>query len=431
MHAKACGREYSMEQRNLLVGFDLSDDFSGISCFNPKTFEPESICVGKDTNKFLIPTVVGVKIDTKEWVYGEEAILLEKEGNGVTVSNFLEKVRLGEEVTLLGSTFSAVTLLEKYLKKTLLLLKIYYPTNSIQKIVITVKDLDKKLTSGIYTALFSLGIEKDRAFIQSHSQSYEYYALSQPKDLWTNDVGLFHFDEKGLTYTQISIARNSSGNMVNTTKKDFTEILSYDMLIEEPMERISSVFLNISKSVLHKQIISTIYVTGIGFEGDWSDNALIELCKGRRVFKGNNLYTRGACYAAREKIDNPKLSDFIFVGDEMIKYSLSLQGYCNAKSQAIILMKGITNWYDVDEKLYVILDEEDTITVNLIDIWNKEKRSESLKLDGIPKRQNKTSRIEIRVKCLNSKTIILTVKDKGFGELYPSSNRIWEKEIRI
>jgi hypothetical protein len=420
-----------MEQRNLLVGYDLCDDFSGISCFNPKTFEPESICIGKDGNKFLIPTVVGVNKGTKEWVYGEEAIALEKEGNGVIVSNLLEKVRLGEEVTVLGTIFNPVTLLEKFLKKTLLLLKTYYPSNNIQKIVITVKKLDKKLISGIYTALMSLGIEKDRAFIQSHNQSYEYYALSQPKELWMNDVGLFDFDEEGLFYSQISIARNTPQNIVSTTNKDFTEILSYAMLLEESEERISSVFLNIAKSVLHKQIISTIYVTGKGFEGDWSNDALIELCKGKRIFKGNNLYTRGACFAARELADNPKLNEFIFLGDEMVKYSLALQGYFNAKSSEIMLMKGTSNWYDVDEKLYVILDEEDCITVTLRDAWNRDKRIETLKLDGIPKRPNKTTRIEIRLKCLNSTTVILTAKDQGFGEFYPSSHRIWEKEIKI
>lgn len=420
-----------MEQRNLLVGYDLGDDFSGISCFNPKTFEPESICAKKDEYNFLIPTIVGVKKDTKAWVYGDEAIALTLDGSGVTVSNILEKVRLNEEVTVLGATFSAVTLLEKYLKKTLLLLKIYYPSNSIQKIVFTVKELDKNLIRGIYTALTTLGIEKDRALIQSHSQSYEYYALSQSRELWMNDVALFDFDQKGLTYSQISIARNTAQNIVSTTKKDFTEILSYDMLLEESKERITSVFLNIAKSVLHKQMISTIYITGNGFDGDWSDQALIELCAGRRVFKGNNLYTRGATYAARELTESNKLSDFLFIGDEMIKYTLSLQGYHNAKSNEIILVKGTTNWYDVDEKIYVILDEEDCLNVTLQDIWNKERKSISLKLDGIPNRPNKTSKIEIRVKCFNNTTIVLTAKDKGFGELYPSSNRIWEKEIRI
>lgn len=420
-----------MEQRNLLVGYDLCDDFSGISCFNPKTFEPESICIGKDPNKFLIPTVVGVKKDTKEWVYGEDAIALEKDGYGVIVSNLVEKVRLGNEVTVLGSSFSPITLLEKFLKKTLLLLKIYYPSNSIQRIVITVKELDKKIVNGIYAALMSLGIDKDRAFIQSHDQSYEYYTLSQPKELWMNDVALFDFNEKGLSYSQINIVRNMTQNIVSTTKKDYSEILSYDMLIEGSKERISNVFLNISKSVLHKQIVSTIYVTGKGFEGDWSDDALIELCKGRRVFKGNNLYTRGACYTARELADNPKLSEYIFLGDEMIKYSLALQGYYNAKSSDIILMKETSNWYDVSEKLYVILDETDCINITLRDAWNRDRRSETLKLDGIPKRPNKTTRIEIRLKCLNSTTVILTAKDKGFGELYPSSYRIWEKEIKL
>ncbi len=42
-------------------------------------------------------------------------------------------------------------------------------------------------------ALNRIGIGEDRYVIQLHQQSYMYYALSQKKELWLNDVALFEF----------------------------------------------------------------------------------------------------------------------------------------------------------------------------------------------------------------------------------------------
>ena len=63
---------------------------------------------------------------------------------------------------------------------------------------------------------------------------------------------------------------------------------------------LSYAFLNAAQTALHKQYVTTIYVTGKGFEGEWSNEALKELCMGRRIFRGQNLFTHGSCYAAIE-----------------------------------------------------------------------------------------------------------------------------------
>lgn len=58
-------------------------------------------------------------------------------------------------------------------------------------------------------ALNRIGIGEDRYVIQLHQQSYMYYALSQKKELWLNDVALFEFGRDGLFYSQIHIDRRN------------------------------------------------------------------------------------------------------------------------------------------------------------------------------------------------------------------------------
>ena len=62
-------------------------------------------------------------------------------------------------------------------------------------------------------------------------------------------------------------------------------------------------FLNTANTMLHKKMVTTIYVTGKGFDQRWATDALKELCNGRRVFRGQNLFNKGAAYAARMLTD--------------------------------------------------------------------------------------------------------------------------------
>ncbi len=423
-------RKNMSEQRSLIVGFDLCERDSQICCYNPKTFEAESICMTSDETKYLIPTVLGVKEKTKEWVYGEEAFSFSEAGTGVLIEGLLSKVIYNKETEIYGVSFKPEALLEKYLRKCLQLLKTYYPTNSILKLVVTIKESSESLKEGIYRVLNNLGIGKDRVWIQSHSQSYQYYALYQSKELWMNDVGLFDFDEQGLIYQQITIDRKTHPFLVGITEKNFQDIMSFQALEEiKDGDKLEYLFGNLAKKVLHKQIVSTIYITGKGFEGSWADGVLKELCVGRRIFKGQNLYVKGACYAAKELTGEHKLEDFLLLGSEMITSNFFINGYFDTKPAEVVLAKAATPWYEAEEKLDLILDDINEITVYRKDLLKHETVSYSLSLEGLPNRPVKTTRVEVRIKFMDKNTAILSVKDKGFGGFFPSSNRIWEKEI--
>ncbi|MFV0341550.1 MAG: DUF5716 family protein [Anaerocolumna sp.] len=412
------------EQRNLMVGFDLCETYTQLSVLHKNAVEPETIHV-------TIPTALGISKDKKEWVYGEEAYVLLQHEEGIVIDRLLAKLCCGEEVDVFSVKFSPVVLMEKYLRKCLQLIKKNFPNDSIFMLCITLKETSTILCEGIYSALEALGIGKDRAMIQNHTRSYGYYALSQSKELWMSDVGLFELDEEGLTYHQISIDRKTTPLLAVTSSKNLKEDLKLEQIeeakTEEEISRLKYFFVNLSKNILHRQYVTTLYITGKGFEGHWSEGALKELCSGRRVFKGQNLYSKGACYAAKAG----EQKEYIIVDDEMITTNIYLQGVKDGKLTEIFLVKGISPWYEAKNNIDLILDECSSITLYFKDLLKNQLREETISLTDMPVRPAKTTKVGLEINFVNKETVRVLVKDKGFGDFYPASEQTWMREITI
>lgn len=199
--------------------------------------------------------------------------------------------------------------------------------------------------------------------------------------------------------------------------------------LKEPTDKNAYIFLNTAKTVLYKKGVSTIYVTGIGFLGEWADEALRELCIGRRVFKGQNLYTRGALFKAMELEGKKKFTEYAFIGDEMIGANIMLPVYHNAKEEQLILAKVGTTWTEIHNEVYFILDNEEEVQIIVDNPMKKERQTYLLQLDGLPYRPNKGSRIKLEIRFTDKETAVITMKDDGFGTFFETSNRIWEKII--
>ena len=178
-------------------------------------------------------------------------------------------------------------------------------------------------------------------------------------------------------------------------------------------------------------MVTTIYVTGKGFDQRWATDALKELCNGRRVFRGQNLFNKGAAYAARMLTDREKTKEFIFLDDDMLTSDISIRTYHNAKMHDVVLAKAGTLWSDIDESIDIIPDNEDEIQITDKNVLTRETRGHILSLSGFAVRDNKTTRFTVRIRFADQYTCIVTLKDNGFGEFYPSTNRIWERYIKI
>ena len=415
------------EQRNLLVGYDLSNDYTQISCFNYNTYGPETIKFDYDSDKELLDTVMAINKETKEWMIADEAIRAAKEGKAILITNIVEAAIRNKNVKILDNWMSPVELLSIYFRKTLSLIKRYHPNESIQQLVVCVTKTDIVLVKAIFEALEKVGINKDRVSVQNHSQSFLYYALNQKKELWMNDVALFDYGLLGLKYYQISVDRKHRPITVSVSVKDFSEEMNFKMLNELSEEEIQEKFRNIASYAIHKQIISTVYLTGKGMAGKLVNDTLGIFGHGKRIFKGINLFSEGACYAARISVDPSKFADYVFLSEDMVTTAISVNAYCEAKQQELIFIKTATPWYEADKTYEFILDNLNEIEIVIRDDFKNTKISHIMYLDLNTARPNKTTRVKMRVRYLNPKVCVITVKDLGFGEFYKSTNRIWEK----
>lgn len=418
-----------MEQvKKLYVGFDLCNNVSQISCYSYKLGEPKSICPHPEDEHYMIPTVLYVT-KNKEWLYGEAALNEKDNDAGIFVDHILSKIMSGESTVIYDISFDGTTLLERFFRKSLKLVKQYFPGEYISRICITVEKLTKELHDAVVEALGRLGLTKDKIYVISHTKAYLHYALSQPKELWFNDIGLFDFNEDGIAYYQININRRSKPMYAGVVKKDYSEILKYDMLKNQEAN-IRYIFENIVNEALHKQIISSLYFNGVGFDGKWADEIMVKLCSGRRVFKGQNLYTKGACYAAKEDNQDVK-QDIVLFGEEMLTSSILLKAYYDARMQSVFLLKAAIPWYEAKNQIEVIVDQEKGLEFEIQNDILRFTQTVTIALEDLPERPRKMTRLKIKLTPQNTDSVMIEIEDLGFGAFSPATHMKWQRLVEI
>ena len=178
------------------------------------------------------------------------------------------------------------------------------------------------------------------------------------------------------------------------------------------------------------QVISSVYLTGDGFDGEWMKSSLAYLCSNRRVFLGKNLYSKGACYAGvikDELLDWP----FVFIGDNELKLNVSIKVSDQNEMRFLTLIDAGESWYDTEGECEVILDGSSEITVWIQRPDRRQAEVEVLELTDLPERENRTTRIRINAKPVSDREVRIELRDLGFGEIVPSTNQVWIHTVGV
>ena len=421
-----------MTKRQLIIGFDLGDEYSQLSYAQNLIDEPEQLEIGSKDNAFLTPTAVGLLRDKKGWVYGWEAVQLAKENKVHLVTNLLDKIRKGHRIKIYGSLYDPIYLIERFISNLFTQLKVKWPSKSIRQMVVTIDELDATIVRGVYKALENLNIYRDRVQIRSYSNSYLAYVLSQERGIWANDVALFDFGQDKLTYSQISIERRNKPYLVNLVQKDYSDSISYkDIDKVKESGNYDYILENVINDALYKQIISSIYFTGKGFIDGISMKLVQKISKGRRIFIGQNLYCRGASYLARQVAGGEKLSDFVFLLEDTSHNSVWININDNNRGKELVLMDLGKSIWEPPETIDLILDNESQVNFLVRDKRGQTLIKDSIILNDLPKRPKRTTRIEVSLEYIDKSRFKIKVKDRGFGDLYPATDKLWEKEVVI
>ena len=201
----------------LVIGLDLNDEYTQISCY------------GKEIS-WTIPTVICRKKEEEIWLTGEEAYAATLLGEGVIVDKLLKMVQKEGTSTIGGVCYTGALLLRIFLQQVL-----EYPLKeegkkTVSQLVVTMQEMDARLTDTLMYCADAMGISRDRVHVISHTESFVYYVLSQKRELWSNQVGLFELAADRLCYYEMKVQRGMRRNMVQAEAQNQEEAFDLDIL---------------------------------------------------------------------------------------------------------------------------------------------------------------------------------------------------------
>ncbi len=360
-----------------VIGFDLGKEYSQICCWNEKSKEPVSVAVEPGTEKYRIPT----------------------------------------ETT------------EAFLKKAMRLLKPYGKIHEAAAVVFCVEQADEQTAAELRRAAMQMiGIPESRIFVQSREESFCAYVLHQPREIWRHQSVLFTCEGGELRSAVLNVNGRTIPAMARAEKEEKWQTGLGDYTNGEKDLALSG----IARDIFGGRPVSSVFLVGEGFDGKWYEESLKILCSaGKRVFAGNNLFAKGACYRAMEELKNPEERSYVFLGEDKIPYNVGIRTPGTGKDSLYTLLNAGTSWYEAKAQCEALLLDEPVLEFILKPMQGNMTMKESLELTGIPERPSRTTRLRIFVEFEGVEKLRIEVRDLGFGELFPSSDMVWNETVDL
>ena len=405
------------EIRDLLIGIDFGKKNTQICYFDRKAGEPRSLSWKTSEGSFEMPTAL---MHRKE--QGDYVTVTSVETGEVT-SGLVEDVydisgRSGM-VTTEGDTRESWEITAFFFKGVLRYLGVIDIVRSTKAIAVTAEELTPGRVTNIKKAFQEIGFSPSSLLLLDHHESFYYYVMTQGKDLPARSAAWYSFSGDVLEYRKLSISTGIKPIMVKLLEPQST------VLPEKAEERDEAFAIFIQKT-LGQEMFSSIQITGNGFDQAWAKRSVRILCFGKRkVYFGNNLYARGACAAAKERTEDHRLKNFRFLSSSLISTDVGMEMRVMGSPVYYPLIKSGSSWYECGCSCEFLLDGTDELVFEVTKLPETEKKKISMKLPGLPARPPKTTRLLLEMNYISGELCRITVKDLGFGEMFPPSGQTW------
>ena len=409
-----------MSDSGAIIGIDINPRSTVLSIYKSNMDEPTTVSTVLGEENYSIPTVLAKRNGMGQWFFGEEALLKGRTKEAILVEDLYNLSLRNEQVYVDGENFFARDLLVIYFNKLFSIPGMMVAMGDIEKLVICVEQVKLDVMELMNYVTGKLGIDSKKVMLIDRNECFYFYALSGKPELFLYSVALF--DYSGSNMISVVMNRNQSTRPQLIT----LDVVNHGDITENKDEMFDSIIANTFGS----KLFSSVYLVGDGFDGDWMKLSLSRLCKGRKVFLGKNLYSKGACYAGYVK-EGKRDWPFIFIGDNDLKLNLSLKILDNNVMKFLPLIDAGQSWYDAKGECEVILDGEPEIEFYVQRPESREAHTDVLELTDLPKRENRTTRLRIEASPISDVAVSIIITDLGFGEISPASGKNWEHTLSL
>ncbi len=347
------------KKNKVVVGFDLGNDYAQISYCRQDQSMPDTVSLVMGEEQYNIPTLLCRKkgaTGSAAWLIGKEALKAAKDGEGTLVDNLLvlaknnTSVKVGTD-SAAEEALTAEYLLELFVRKALALLAAYIVSEEIAAVAYTLKEMDKGIMEMLRNATNRAGQRKLEIYFLSHEDCFFQYMLHQPQEMWIHDVLLYDYRSDGIDSHLLSMNRKTNPVACFIETAHYPQMQIPDLSDKNETaksafyKQLDTALLEIVRKNCDQRVITSVFLLGEHFSKEWCRDSLKYMCRGRRVFQGNNLFSKGACYGARERVYPSTLSGaYVYLSADKLRANIGMT--CD-KGQAEIyypILDAGTNW---------------------------------------------------------------------------------------
>ncbi|MCR4690252.1 MAG: hypothetical protein K5739_02775 [Lachnospiraceae bacterium] len=412
--------------KQAVLGCELNDLFLQIS-YAAEGETPITLRNGAGGEILQIPLMVTKDKSTGELYFGQEAMDRVTGLGANTAHSFLTK--LGESVTLLGENYQYTELLRGFLdhalEKALLCAQEMEGSNvETTAVMLSVEPFLPEMRSALEGCLHNLSLPRERFFLQGHEESIFAYLIHQPERLLGYVTGIFDLTgEKLVTYCMemnpsttpvvTSVVREETGLI---RKKHYPSIMEHDRALAELDQQLAEYVEGFTAG----RIVTSIYLIGDGFAKDWYTKSRHVLCRNRKVYAGNNLFSKGAAYSMASRLwPGTEREDFLFLGRDMLRFNVGMKIWEGEKESYLPLLDAGSNWYDAKTQTEVLMEKPDSLTFKITPIFRGKAYEEEAVIGEDEMREGRAFRFRVELSMKDAQTLSVRITDEGFGSFYP------------
>lgn len=412
------------ETRDLIIGIDFGKKYSQICYYDRKAEEARSLPVKVGSSLFETPTCLCRRAEQGDYCIGLEAEYFAREKGGFLMDDLYGISMMQEKVRVAGEKKEPWELLGYFLGGMLKFLGVSEVEKNVRYLTVSMETMDSVQVANLQKAAGFLGIPEERFSLLDYEESFYYYVFTQKVETWNRSVGWYSFAGNRVTFRKLVMSTGTRPVLVRLENPAETE------LREDPEGRDED-FYKFVKDTLGTDLYSSIQMNGEGFDQEWAGKSVKLLCyQKRKVFYGNNLFAAGACGAGAEKIINRRLKGYRYLGSSLVTKDVGMEmRVMGAPAYYPLLVSG-TNWYECRASCELILDNTEELVFVVNTMGESEKKRMGMLLPDLPQRPNKTTRLSLKLQYISRKECRITVRDLGFGEMFPSSGKVWEEVVQ-
>ena len=382
------------EKNDLILGLQLCEQYAQLTYYNNSMKEPVTVSISGEEESYLIP------MPREAWEAAAK-----KDQSTKPLTEFLQ------------GCLKPMTEISDY---------------PDMRIMVCVPVLSDVLGDHLPRALEQLGLERKYIFLQDYKSGFYYYTVNQRKELWNGDVALLECENETMTGYVLHIDRATRPALVTVeyaASQPVDEKVRDGRAQEEWDKERDRLFFELLKKVFERRNVVTSYLLGDYFDKSWADRSFQYLCFHRHAFQGKNLYTKGACYAAMERVGLISTPDLLFMGEDIVRENIGMNMRVRGKEVYYPIITAGINWYEAHHVCEFIPDVEKTITITTKPMSGGQEINHVLRLTDFPNRPNRATRLKMTVYFTSAACCTVEVEDEGFGGFYRPSGKRWKRNI--